>query len=253
MVNLRFMRNALAGLAWFLAGLTATAEDRPALTVFAAASLGDALSSVVPDWPGEVRVSVGGSGAIARQVDQGAPADVVMLANPDWMDWLEQRGRLVPGSRLAPFGNTLVLVGPPGAPPLPSVTPEDVLERLGSDGRFAIGEHRSVPAGQYAKDWLTASGLWEPLRPRLAEVENVRAALALVSRGEVPLAIVYTSDLVADPGAATSVWTIPPEEQPDIRYELAAVTPAGAELAQWLGTPAAQDVFAEFGFVGIVD
>ena len=249
MVNFPFTRCVLAGLVVLLAALPVHAEERPALTVFAAASLGEALEAVLADWPGDVRLSLGGSGAIARQVDQGAPADVVMLANADWMDWLEDRGRLIPQSRRSPFGNTLVVVGPPGAAPLGSV--EEVLARLKPDGRIAIGEHGSVPAGQYAHEWLSAKDLWEPLRPHLAEVENVRAALALVSRAEVTFAIVYTSDLVAAPDAATPVWTIPPEEQPDIRYSLAAVTPAGVELSEWLSSPSVRRKFAEFGFGGI--
>ncbi len=248
------MRYAFAVLLGLLASLAARAEEPAApLTVFAAASLGEALEAVLAEWPGEVRVSLGGSGALARQVDQGAPADVVMLANPGWMDWLEDRGRLIPDSRRSPFSNALVLVGPPGAAPLAAVSARHLLDRLGPDGRMAMGEHRSVPAGQYAQAWLAAKGLWEPLRPRLAEVENVRAALALVSRAEVPLGIVYASDLVAAPDAATPVWTIPADEQPDIRYTLAAVTPSGVALAEWLSGPAALEGFRAFGFAGAHD
>ncbi len=254
MVKFSFTRHVMAILVWFLSGLAALAEDaKPDLTVFAAASLAEALEAALSDWPGEVRLSLGGSGAMARQVDQGAPADVVMLANPDWMDWLEARGRLIPDSRRSPFANTLVLVGPPGAPPLSSLAAEEVIARLGPDGRIAIGEHRSVPAGQYAQAWLEAKGLWEPLLPRLAEVENVRAALALVSRAEVALAIVYASDLVAAPGSASAVWMIPKEEQPDIRYSLAAVTPGGVALVDWLGGPVALEHFRSHGFTGLAD
>lgn len=251
MVEIIFLRRLAVLVLCLAAGYPGHASDKaPELTVFAAASLGEALEATLTDWPGQVRLSLGGSGAIARQVDQGAPADVVMLANPDWMDWLEARGRLVARSRRSPLANMLVVVGPPGAAPLPSVSAGDVLARLGADGRLAIGEHRSVPAGQYARAWLESTHLWEPLRGRLAEVENVRAALALVSRNEVALAIVYTSDLVAAPEAAVAVWTIPPEEQPDIRYSLAAVTPDGVPLVEWLSSPPVLARFSEFGFAG---
>lgn len=254
MVKVSLTRSGLAFLTWLLAALPSQAEaTRPSLTVLAAASLGEAIDAALTDWPGDVRLSLGGSGAIARQVDHGAPADVVMLASPDWMDWLEGRGRLVDGSRREPFANTLVLVGPPGAASLPSVSAEDMLARLGADGRMAIGEHRSVPAGQYAKAWLTTKGLWDPLKPRLAETENVRAALALVSRNEVPLAIVYTSDLIAAPQSAVSVWTIPADEQPDIRYSVAAVTARGVALVDWLDGPVARDRFEALGFSGVID
>ncbi len=243
------IRPVIALILWVAMVLPLRADDtRPPLTVFAAASLGEALASVVADWPGEVSLSLGGSGAIARQVDQGAPADVVLLANVDWMGWLEDRGRLVAGSRRSPLGNEIVLVGPPGASPLASLTPDSVVQRLGPRGRIAIGEHRSVPAGQYARAWMEQQGLWEPLRPYLAEVENVRAALALVSRAEVALAIVYTSDVVASPDSATAVWTIPPTEQPEILYSMAALTPEGVALVEWLASADALAEFERFGF-----
>lgn len=235
-----------AALLWLLLSAPlAAAETR---LIFAAASLADALTEITAAMEPAPRVSVGGSGAMARQIDQGAPADVVVLANPAWMDWLDERGRLQPGSRSSPFSNTLVLIGPPGAAPLDTLSAQSVLDRLGPDGRLAMGEHRAVPAGQYAAAWLQSRGLWEALRPRLAEVENVRAALALVTRAEAPLGIVYASDLVAAPDAATAVWHIPAAEQPDIRYALAAVTPEGRALAAALSTPDALAVFARYGF-----
>ncbi|THH37269.1 molybdate ABC transporter substrate-binding protein [Aliishimia ponticola] len=234
----------LACLMWALAASFAASE--PARTLFAAASLGDALAEILKE--DDVRVSLGGSGAIARQIDNGAPGDAVMLANPVWMDWLDSRGHLRAGTRSAPIANRLVLVGPPGAPPLPGLTRTALLDRLGPEGRLAMGEHRSVPAGQYAQDWLSRKGLWDALRPRLAETDNVRAALALVARAEVPLAIVYASDLVAAPQAASPVWHIPPEDQPRIRYALAALTPKGDALIAALQTPEALEVFRRFGF-----
>lgn len=252
MVKIRCIRGGLALLALVLAPLLASpharAEQSAPLTVFAAASLAQAIEAAVADWPGTVRISVGGSGGIARQVAQGAPADVVMLANSNWMDWLERGGHIRTQTRRAPIGNQLVLVGPPGAPPLAEVSAAALMARLGPAGRIAMGDHRAVPAGQYAQDWLQARGLWTQLQPRLAETENVRAALALVARGEVPLAFVYASDLVTLPDVASPVWTIPPDQQPVIRYELAAVTPAGDTLAAYLAGDVARAAFLRLGF-----
>lgn len=247
--HLRFVLPAVCAL-YALCPLTAApawASERAPL-IFAAASLAEALGAVVSDMDPEPRVSFGGSGSMARQIDQGAPADVVLLANPLWMDWLEQRGHVQPGTRQSPFGNRLVLIGPPGAAPLPSASLADLKARLGPNGRLAMGEHRSVPAGQYAAAWLEGQGIWGDLRPYLAETENVRAALALVTRGEVPLGLVYASDLFAAPAAATVVWTIPEDQQPAIRYSLAALTPEGRALAEALSSPKALDHFARYGF-----
>jgi molybdate transport system substrate-binding protein len=232
-------------LAALLGGTACAGEAR---LIFAAASLAEALEAVTAGMDPAPRLSFGGSGTMARQIDQGAPADVVVLASPVWMDWLEARGRLVPGTRAEPFGNRLVLVGPPGAAALPALSEAALLERLGPEGRLAMGEHRAVPAGQYGAAWLEAQELWDALRPRLAETENVRAALALVTRAEAPLALVYASDLVAASGTATVVWDIPDDQQPDIRYSLAALTPEGRALAAALTGPDALATFARFGF-----
>ncbi|MEP4199053.1 MAG: molybdate ABC transporter substrate-binding protein [Aliishimia sp.] len=216
--------------------------------IFAAASLSEALSEVANSLDDVPSLSFGGSGAIARQIDQGAPADVILLASPIWMDWLEQRGHLQAGSRQAPFGNRLVLIGPPDANPLTELTQNSLKDRLGRTGRLAIGEHRAVPAGQYAATWLQSKSLWSALRPHLAETENVRAVLALVARAEAPLGLVYASDLVAVPNAASEVWTIPQSEQPEIRYALAAISAKGIAMAAQLTSPEALAIFARYGF-----
>lgn len=248
MVKDWFIRISFAVIFTLCTVLTAQAETSRPLTVFAAASLGEALQDVLAQWPGEVRLSLGGSGAMARQIDQGAPADVVLLAHPQWMDWLDGRGRVIAATRDTPLGNALVIAGPAGAEPLALADLPTVLARLGETGRLAMGEHRSVPAGQYAQEWLQRRAMWEALRPRLAEVENVRAALALLSRGEVPLAILYASDLWAAQENAVAVWTIPDSEQPVIRYALAAVTEAGRPLAAFLGREQAIQTFRAYGF-----
>lgn len=242
-------RGAIGGAIWALVTGVAFADEASPLTIFAAASLGEVLEAASADWPGPVRISVAGSGAIARQIDQGAPADVVMLANTEWMDWLDSRGHIRAQSRHDTIGNRLVVVGPPGARPLQQFDVASVLERLGPNGRMAMGEHRSVPAGLYARAWMEQSGTWEGLRPYLAEVDNVRAALALVARGEVPLAVLYASDLHAAPESAEAVWTIPTEDQPRIRYALAAITAEGTDLVDYLMRPEGRAVFDSFGFL----
>lgn len=244
MIILRFLVSGLAALA-LLVGLPARA-DTP-VTIFAAASLRGALEAVLGDaHPAPVTVSYGGSGTMARQVAQGAPADLVILASPDWMDWLETHAPLLPGSRRDLLSNTLVLVGPKGAAALPDPDAVALLAALG-DGRLAMGQRDAVPAGSYARAWLTHIGAWDALQPHLAETDNVRAALALVALGEAPLGVVYDSDALAEPGVDV-LWAIPGDQHPAILYPAAAITPRGAALLATLSSPGAATTFARFGF-----
>lgn len=238
----RLVQRLLGILALVLAGL-GPAQAEP-LRVFAAASLGEVLDEIADGWDAPVVLSLGGSGTIARQVDQGAPADVVVLANPVWMAWLDGRGRLIADTLSEPFGNRLALAG---STPLPALTVETMTAVLGPRGRLAMGDQRAVPAGQYAKAWLQTAGVWEAVQGQLAETENVRAALALVARGEAPLGIVYKTDLRGSD--VTEVWQIPDADQPDIRYAVAAVTEAGRGFAAALSQPDAQTILARYGFL----
>jgi len=228
--------------------------DAP-VTIFAAASLGGALEAALDGVETEVRVSYGGSGTMARQVAQGAPADLVILANTDWMDWLESRGLLVADSRRDLLGNRLVLVGPDGAAPLESVDATTLSDRL-AGGRLAVGHTEAVPAGIYAKEWMQAAGLWQALRTQLAETENVRAALALVSRGEVPLGVVYASDAQADPGV-TVLAEIDADLHAPIVYPAALVAGRDAEAARTVLThlqgATAAAAFERHGFAVLGD
>jgi molybdate transport system substrate-binding protein len=225
------------GLLTIICAMLATVSpgraDAP-VTIFAAASLGGALEAALDGVETEVRVSYGGSGTMARQVAQGAPADLVILANKDWMDWLEARGLLVADSRRDLLGNRLVLVGPDGAAPLESVDAKTLSDRL-AGGRLAVGHTEAVPAGIYAKEWMQAAGLWPALRAQLAETENVRAALALVSRAEVPLGVVYASDAQADPGV-TVLAEIDADLHAPIVYPLALVAGRDTDAAQTILT-----------------
>ena len=232
-----------------LALLTGHAAQARDLTVFAAASLKEPLDQLLLTRP-DVVVSYGGSGTLAQQVIAGAPADLVFLAHPDWMQAMEDAGVLVPGSRTDLLGNELVLVAPAGAGEV-ALTPEALEAALGPDGRLAIGMTASVPAGIYGRAALESLGLWDAVKDRLAEVDNVRAALALTERGEVPLGLVYRTDARVTPGVAV-VATFPADSHAPILYQAAAVTggdPAAADLLALLASPEGQAAFAAAGFV----
>src|SRR6056297_1435963 len=223
----------LATLTLILAGsFPARAEER--VTVFAAASLRGALEAVLDAHDSAISVSYGGSGTMARQVAQGAPADLVILANVTWMDWLEGQGMVLPETRRALLGNTLVVIAPASAPEAAPLDPADILSRLGG-GRLAVGQTRGVPAGIYARQWMERAGLWGDLSPHLAETENVRAALALVSRAEVPLGVVYASDAQADPGV-TVLAEIDADLHAPIVYPLALVAGRDTDAAHTILT-----------------
>lgn len=218
------------------------------LTVFAAASLKNALEDIAKKQKSDVAFSFAGSGTLARQVAARAPADVVVLASSDWMDWLETKTPLSQRRDIA--GNRLVLIGPKDAQPLSAITLEALQTRL-SDGRIATGQTDSVPAGIYAKAWLSETDLWDGLKPQLAQTDNVRAALALVARGETPLGVVYNSDAQADT-SVTVLYDVPTDQHPKIRYPAAATTPAGEAFVTFLSSQTAQTILAKHGFVAAV-
>ena len=215
------------------------------LVVFAAASLKEPMDALAAQH-GDVVVSYGGSGALARQILHGAPADVVVLAHPQWMDVLGDQAR----DRVDLLSNRLVLVGPPGE--AISLTPTAIRHAL-EDGRLATGLTEAVPAGQYAAQSLRALGLWEDIAPRLAEVDSVRAALILVARQEVPLGVVYATDALADP--RVTVRAVFPEDSHDpILYPAARLTddPRAAAFLDLLRGPLGQKQFEKAGFVPLM-
>lgn len=228
-----------------------------ALTVFAAASLKDALDAAAASYrvrTGQtVQVSYAASSALARQIEQGAPADVFLSADAAWMDWLQQRALVDPASRRDLLGNTLVLVAPASgdARPFALARGAAVLPLLGEHGRLALARTDGVPAGRYARTALEALGLWQALAPRAAESENVRAALLLVARGEAPLGIVYASDARAEPRVRV-LATFPETTHPPITYPAARVTrsrhPAAVDFIAWLESAEAGAVFRDHGF-----
>ena len=247
--------SALLLIAVSLASTTARAQDDAGLTVFAAASLKEALDDAAAAYRQQtgvpVRVSYAASSALARQIEQGAPADVFFSADLEWMDYLQQRNRLDVATRRSLLGNRLVLIAPRASKAQVDLRrPATLLAALG-DGRLAVGQTRTVPAGKYAKASLESLSLWNGVRPRLAESESVRAALMLVARGETPLGIVYASDAKAEPGVRV-VATFPEDSHPPIVYPVAALRGAraaqAARFVQWLASPAADALFTKRGF-----
>lgn len=250
-------RRPLLHLAAALAALPVPALAQLGPMVFAAASLTDALRALGQDWQARgnpaPRFSFAASSTLARQIEQGAPADLFLSADEPWMDHVQQRGLVVPETRVSAVGNTLVLVAPaPASPAIALTRGADLAARLGPSGRLATGDPAHVPAGRYAEAALRWMGQWEAIGPRLARAENVRAALLLVERGEAPLGIVYATDAAASRGV-TVVGTFPPESHPAITYPF-ALTRRGAGDAQarallaFLTGPEAQPGWRRFGF-----
>ncbi|SIN81229.1 molybdate ABC transporter substrate-binding protein [Vannielia litorea] len=218
--------------------LGAVAARAEAVTVFAAASLKGALDEVAAAWNGEVQISYAGSSALARQIAAGAPADLFLSANPEWVDWLEADG--VALKRVDLLSNALVLVA--GAD-----DPRAGLDQLKGQDRVAMALVDAVPAGIYGKAALESLGLWEAVAPRVVQADNVRAALALVALGEAPLGIVYATDARAEPGVRV-VAEFPPMSHPPILYPVAALTEAGAPLMGFLQSAEAAEIFTRHGF-----
>lgn len=219
--------------------LWASGAGAETVRVFAAASLKTALDTAAAAWTdGSVSLSYAGSGAVARQVAAGAPVDIVILAHADWMDWLSDQGVLA-GAPVVLASNTLVVIGPQGAAPL-LLKPDAFAARLGPEGRLAMGDLRAVPAGLYGSEALRALSLWEGVVQRVAQADNVRAAMAFVARSEAPLGIVYGSDALAEPRVSI-VAELPAESHSPILYPAALTRDAGPEAAAFLAFLQAPD------------
>jgi molybdate transport system substrate-binding protein len=240
--------------------LPALARAQAPLTVFAAASLQDALRALEPAWraaaPGNppLRFSFAASSALARQIEQGAPADLFLSADEPWMDYVAQRGLILPETRVSPLGNALVLVAPADSPqaPLALGRGTDLAALLGPQGRLATGDPAHVPVGLYAKAALEWMGQWAALAPRLARAESVRSALLLVERGEAPLGIVYLTDAKVSPGVKL-LGSFPAESHPPVSYPFALTKRAEGNasaraLLAFLAGPGSLETWRRFGF-----
>lgn len=235
-------------LALVLVLVSSVVAARERLLVFAAASLKNALDEANAAYGAAVVASYAASSALARQIERGAPAQVFLSADEDWMDYLERKGLLEQASRRNLLGNRLVWIAPASRPIPPSVVSEPLSVLKG--GRLALADPQHVPAGKYAKAALEKTNLWTSVAGRVAAAENVRAALALVARGESPLGIVYETDARAEPKVII-VARIDPRLHPPILYPGAAVRGGGAEARRYLeflaGARAAR-IFDQHGF-----
>ena len=237
-----------------------TAALAEKVTVFAAASMTNAMTEVKERFESstghELVVSYAASSALARQIQQGAPADVFISANPGWMDVLDEDGLVEPGSRIDLLNNAIVLIAHgPEAQPL-QISPELDLVGLVEDGRLAMALVDAVPAGIYGKAALESLGLWSAVAARVAQTDNVRSALALVARGETPYGIVYATDAVAE-DRVTVVATFPGQSHPPVLYPAAIIagraTPETKKFMAFLRGPASKDAFERQGFVFLAD
>jgi molybdate transport system substrate-binding protein len=225
------------------------------VTVFAAASLKESMDDQAHRFEAstgnKVIVSYGGSNALAKQIESGAPADVFISADEDWMNYLDQRKLLKPNTRSNLLNNTLVLIAPATSASTLKIAPNFPLaSTLGSD-KLAMANPDSVPAGKYGKSALESLGVWKSVEAKVARAETVRAALALVSRGEAPYGIVYRTDAMADKGVKV-VDTFPSSSYPPIVYPIAEVassnSSADGALVEYLRSAAARPVWEKYGF-----
>ena len=220
--------------------LTTAAVGQERVVVFAAASLKNALDEVNAAYGNPVAASYAASSALARQIEAGAPAQVFISADQEWMDYLEKKNLLRPGTRRDLLGNRLVWI-------VPSGRPRSTVQALGPRDRLALADPQHVPAGKYAKAALVKMGLWEKLSGRIAAAENVRAALALVARGEAPLGIVYETDALAETKVVVA-GRIDPRLHPPIVYPAALLSARGEDYFRFLASERAASLFAKHGF-----
>ena len=247
----RFAAAAFA-VAMTVASLPAVAQD---VLVFAAASQREALEEIANLFErsvgGSVAISYAASSVLARQIEQGAPADVFISAHPTWMDYLQERDLIYVGRRMDLVGNELVLVAAAESEVVIDIGPGFPLAQALGGGRLAMGDPDHVPAGVYGKAALESLGVWRDVEQHLAPAESVRAALALVSRGEAPLGIVYASDAAADAGVRV-VGRFPIGSHAPIVYPAAMTkqgrSPSGLDFFNFLWSEASMRIFRSHGF-----
>lgn len=235
-----------------LAAAPVRAADGP--VVFAAASLRGPLDEVAAAFKAEtgttIVISYAGSNALAKQIEQGAPAELFISADEQWMDYLAGKSLIVAETRHDLLSNELVLIAPADSASTLAIADKFDLAGALGDGRLAVADPDAVPAGKYAKQSLTALGVWDTVEAKLARTENVRAALALVASGEAPFGIVYTTDAQAEPNVK-SLGTFPAATHDAILYPVALTrtgTPAAAAFLAFLKGDRAGAIFAKAGF-----
>lgn len=253
---------SLIGTGWLAFGPGAALPSSSAraqgqdLVVFAAASLKNALDEAAAGYARESgkpapKISYAGSNALAKQIEAGAPAGVFISADLDWMDYLAQKNLIRLETRVNLLANRLVLVAPKDTSLTITLAPGLDLAGALKGGKLAMANVDAVPAGKYGKTALEKLGAWEGVKGSVAQTDNVRAALLLVSRGEAPLGIVYQTDAKSDPNVRI-VGTFPEDRHPPVVYPAAVLKetahPEAAAFLAYLRSPAARSVFEKQGF-----
>ncbi len=248
------MMAAIGGMiAMLMAAVPAAQADE--VVVFAAASLKGALDNVNDAWKAETgksaKISYAASSALAKQIEEGAPADVFISADLDWMKYLSDKKLTRPDTELKLLGNRIVLVAPADSKAEVKIEKGFDLAGLLGDGRIAMGDVKAVPAGKYGKAALEALGVWGSVENKIAQAENVRAALKLVSTGEAPLGIVYQTDAAVEPGVKI-VGTFPDDSHAPIVYPIAVTAESknsdAGDFVKYLQTDKARGLFEAQGF-----
>jgi molybdate transport system substrate-binding protein len=236
----------------------APAQDK-SLTVFAAASMKNALDNINATYTAKTGIKIvasyAASSTLAKQIEQGAPADIFLSADTDWMDYAVAKKSINEPTRVNLLGNRMVLIAP-GDSGIDSVAIGQGfdLAKLAGDGRIATGDVRSVPVGKYARAALEKLGAWQAAEPKFAMAESVRGALTLVARGEAVLGIVYSTDVRIEPGVKV-VGTFPADCHPPIIYPVAATATAKPEASDYLSflrSSTAKTVLEKYGFTFLI-
>jgi len=244
-----------SAIAAFLLSFGAAQAQTKDVVVMAAASMKNALDDASAAWTKETgkhtKISYAASSALAKQIEAGAPADMFVSADLDWMDYLAQRNLIKPATRSNLLANQIVLIAPKDSKVSLKIDKGFALKQALGDGRLAMANIDAVPAGKYGKAALEALGVWSQVSDRVAQAENVRAALLLVSRGEVPLGIVYQTDAAAEPGVKI-IGTFPEDSHPPIVYPIAllatSANPDADAFLAYLKSAAAKPFFEKQGF-----
>ncbi|MFA5956608.1 MAG: molybdate ABC transporter substrate-binding protein [Hyphomicrobium sp.] len=230
--------------------------DTTTITIFAAASLKNALDSAAAAYDkstgDKVVISYAGSSALAKQIEQAAPADIFISADLDWMDYVDKKKLIKDDTRFNLLGNRLVLIAPNASTLSLKIGKDFPLAAALGDNHIAMANVKSVPAGKYGLAALTKLGVWSAVEPKVAQADNVRAALALVAQGEAPLGIVYETDAAAEPKVKI-VDVFPADTHPPIIYPIAILAEtkngdAAKAFITYLKTPDAQAFFTKQGF-----
>lgn len=251
------LKRFLGGVFALAIGISAAAARAEDVVVFAAASTTNALTEIGQMFTAKTKIGVkssfASSSTLAKQIEQGAPAQIFVSADQKWADYLDGKKLLAPGTRTDLLGNSLVLISPADskAPDLKIEQGFDLVAAL-QGGRLSVGDPDHVPAGIYAKEALTNLGVWNVLEPRLARQNDVRSALALVERGETPFGIVYSTDASVSKGVKV-VGTFPASSHQPVTYPVALVagqdSPAAKDFFAFMKSADAKAVFKKYGFV----